>query len=113
MGSVAHPRRHGQVLTGHAGLTGGSCCNHTHTPTPPATPNPPYTTAGELMIPPPAAGAAPAPLRCFFFFFSVSEVSSFVVSVPWVTVVVCPLSSWTVTSPLLAAICTRPSTSVT
>src|ERR1019366_3643530 len=63
------------------------------------------------MIPPPAAGAAPAARRRFFF-FSASLVSSRVVCCPCVTVVV-PLSSCTAKSPLLAAICTRPSTSVT
>src|SRR5258708_39210338 len=100
---IRSQQNHGQYFTGHAGLTGGSCCNHTHNPTPATTPNPPYTTGAELMIPPPAAVAAPAPCRRFFFFFSVSVVSSRVVCCPCVTVVV-PLSSCTVTQPLLAAI---------
>src|ERR1700733_12487802 len=99
-------------VDGQLGLTGAPERVHTHTVTPPTTANPPITAGVELIIPPVPAVTAPAPFRRFFFFFSVSAVSSRVVSCPWVTVVV-PLSSCTVTSPLLAAICTRPSTSVT
>src|ERR1039458_7085840 len=102
---------HWQGFVGHAGLTRAPLCNQTHTATPPTTPSPPTIAAVELMTPPPAPTAAPA-ARFFLFFFSVSLVSSRVVCWPCVTVVV-PLSSCTVTSPLLAAICTRPSTSVT
>src|SRR5208282_5035422 len=104
-------QNHWQGFVGQAGLTGAPLCNQTHTATPPTTPNPPAIAAVELMIPPPDPTAAPA-ARFFLFFFSVSLVSSRVVCWPCVTVVV-PLSSCTVTSPLLAAICTRPSTSVT
>jgi len=57
-------------------------------------------------------GDAPDPDRRFFLFFSGSLVSSRVVCCPCVTVVV-PVLSCTVTSPLFAAICTRPLTSTT
>src|SRR5450631_82069 len=105
-------QNHGQYFDGHAGLTGGSERVHIQIAATPTAATPPKTTGVELMIPPPAAVAAPAPLRRLFFFFSGFVVSSRVVCCPCVTVVV-PLSSCTVRSPLLAAICTRPSTSVT
>src|ERR1700683_391576 len=98
---------------GAAGLTGVPPWTTAHTVPPTTRPAPIPIAQGESKNAPVAGTYAPATRFSFFYFcFSVCRESSRVVFWPCASVVG-PASSLTLRSPFRAAICTRPSTSLT